>query len=69
MGGIESEKGRERVCVSDHAQRRAEQAGPARLQKQTKSERWRLCSAVINNAQTHSLLYKSYITGVNVDRR
>ena len=51
MGGIESEKGRERVCVSDHAQRSTGQAGS---KNKTKPETWRLCSAVINNAQTHS---------------
>ena len=54
MGEVTSEKARERVCVSDHAQRSTGQAGFRR--KQTKSETWRQCSAVINNSETHASL-------------
>ena len=63
MGEVTSEKARERVCVSDHAQRSTGQAGFRR--KQTKSETWRRCSAVINNSETHASLclssLKNYI--------
>ena len=54
MGEVTSEKARERVCVSDHAQRSTGQAGFRR--KQTKSETWLRCSAVINNSETHASL-------------